>query len=74
MVELLEMVPELAGDIIIVVLFLYYLRSRDKTYDERLGKMTQLFTDTATEGHEVAGQFGEAISELRIEIARRGSK
>lgn len=71
MVEIIETFKGLAGEIVMVILFLYYLRSRDRTYDSRLGKMTDLFTKTATEGHEVAAKLGEALGDLKTEIARR---
>ncbi len=73
-VEILELVKELAGELIIVVLFLHYLHSRDKIYDKRLIDMTQLFTQTATEGHEVAAELAKALGDLRLEIARSGAK
>ena len=71
MVEMLEVVKELAGEVIIVILFIHYLKSRDRIYDERLSGMTQLFTDTAKEGHGVASELAAALGELRVEIARR---
>ena len=70
MLELVNLVKDLAGEIIIVILFLYYLRARDRTYDSRLAQMTDLFTNTAKEGHEVAGKLGETLSDLKVEIAR----
>ena len=74
MLELVEITKGLAGELIIVILFLWYLHSRDKIYDTRLMAMTKLFTDTAKEGHEVAGKLAEALGELRIEIARSNGK
>jgi len=71
MAELLGILKELAGELVIVVLFLHYLRSRDKTYDDRLGRMTELFTATAKEGHDVASKLGEALVELRTTIVGR---
>ncbi len=70
----LEIIKELAAEIIIVLLFLHYLRSRDKLYATSLTEMTQLFTKTATEGHDVAATLAEALSELRVEIARSNGK
>jgi len=71
MLELVQLAKELAGELIIVILFLHYLRSRDKIYDERLKDMTKLFTDTAREGHEVAGRLSDALGDLKVEMARR---
>ncbi len=67
----LEIIKELAGEIVIVLLFLHYLRSRDKLYAGSLTEMTQLFTQTATEGHDVATKLAAALTELRVEIARK---
>ena len=72
--DAMEIIKELAAEIIIVLLFLHYLRSRDKLYAESLHSMTQLFTKTATEGHDVAGKLAEALSELRVEIARSNGR
>ena len=72
--DALEIVKELAGEIVIVLLFLHYLRSRDKLYAASLTEMTQLFTTTATEGHDVATTLADALTELRIEIARSNGK
>ena len=72
--EFAKQVPSLAVLATIVVLFLHYLQSRDKIYDERLMSMTQLFTKTATEGHEVAAELAKALGELRIEIARSNDR
>ncbi len=82
MFEFIDNFKGLATDIILVGIFIYYLISRDKLYaksletrdkiyDNRLGKMTELFTETAKEGHEVAGKLGETMSDLRAEIARK---
>lgn len=88
MVELIEIIKDLAAEVIIVCVFLWHqfvrdrvymkhLDKRDETYDSRLGKMTDLFTETAKEGHLVAEKLGDALGELRVEIARghtKGSK
>ena len=74
MLEVIELIKELAGELIIVVLFLHYLHSRDKIYDQRLMRMTELFTKTATEGHEVAGELAKTLGDLRIEIARSNDR
>jgi len=74
--KLIEQAPWAAALTVVVVVFVRYLKietqartKKDELYDKRLGKMIELFTDTAKEGHDVAMDLGKALTELRVQIA-----
>ncbi len=68
MIELVEHLKDISGELAITALFIYYQIKRDKVYDARLGEMTGQFVEVSNEGHKVAEGLKEALDDLRQEM------